>query len=227
MSEVGIRFDVISVFPELFGPVFERGVVGRAVQKGLITLAAHDLRDFTHDAHRQVDDSPFGGGAGMLLKPEPIFAAVSALRSSNPGPVVLLEPWGEPLTQELAADLARQPGLILICGRYEGVDDRVRQGLADREISIGEYVLSGAEIPAMVLIDCVARLCPGVLGEEESLTQDSFGSGPGGYPQFTRPADFQGFKVPEVLLSGNHQEIARWRRAHARGRSGRMTELIP
>ncbi|MGH7862444.1 MAG: tRNA (guanosine(37)-N1)-methyltransferase TrmD, partial [Candidatus Dormibacteraceae bacterium] len=117
---MGIRFDVISVFPELFGPVFERGVVGRAVQKGLITLAAHDLRDFTQDAHRQVDDSPFGGGAGMLLKPEPIFAAVSAVRSSNPGPVVLLEPWGEPLTQEVAAELARQPGLILICGRYEG-----------------------------------------------------------------------------------------------------------
>ncbi|HVB78178.1 MAG TPA: tRNA (guanosine(37)-N1)-methyltransferase TrmD [Candidatus Nitrosotalea sp.] len=222
-----MRFDVISVFPELFGPVFERGVVGRARAAGVIDIVCHDLRAFAPDPHRQVDDEPFGGGAGMVMKPEPIFAAVESLRALNPGPVVLLEPWGTPLNQDLARELAQLPGMIVVCGRYEGVDDRVRQGLADREISIGEYVLSGAEIPAMVLIDCVARLRPGVLGEERSLSQDAFGADPGGYPQFTRPAQFREMSVPEVLRTGNHEEIARWRRAHARGRWGRMTELMP
>ncbi|HEY4027457.1 MAG TPA: tRNA (guanosine(37)-N1)-methyltransferase TrmD [Candidatus Dormibacteraeota bacterium] len=210
-----MRFDVVSIFPEVFEPVFRQGVVGRAVARGLITLRAHDLRDFTTDRHRQVDDTPFGGGAGMVLKPEPIFAAVDALRAHNRGPVVLMEPWGEPLNQALAAELAGEPGLVLVCGRYEGIDDRVRQELADREVSIGDYVLSGGELPAMVLIDAVARLVPGVVGDEASLAQDAITTG-GGYPQFTRPADWRGLQVPEVLLSGNHAEIARWRRAHAR-----------
>jgi tRNA (guanine37-N1)-methyltransferase len=216
-----LRFDVISIFPELFEPVFRRGVVGRGLDAGLISLRAHDLRDFTSDRHRQVDDAPFGGGAGMVLKPEPVFAAVTAARAENSGPVILMEPWGERLTQALAADLARGPGLIIVCGRYEGIDDRVRQELADREISIGDYVLSGGELAAMVVIDAVARLVPGVVGDEASLSQDLYpGAGgvsePGGYPQFTRPADWRGLKVPEVLLSGNHAEIERWRRAHAR-----------
>jgi tRNA (guanine37-N1)-methyltransferase len=135
-----MRFDVVSIFPEVFEPVFRQGVVGRAIARGLVSLHAHDLRDYTTDRHRQVDDAPFGGGAGMVLKPEPIFAAVDALRPRNPGPVVLMEPWGEPLTQALARDLTREPGLIVVCGRYEGVDDRVRQALADREVSIGDYV---------------------------------------------------------------------------------------
>ncbi len=212
-----MRFDVVSIFPEVFEPVFRQGVVGRGIQRGLLTLHAHDLRDHTADRHRQVDDAPFGGGAGMVLKPEPIFAAVEAIRAENPGPVVLLEPWGEPLTQALAGELAAEPGLIVVCGRYEGVDDRVRQRLADREISIGDYVLSGGEIPAMVLLDVVARLLPGVVGDDESLAQDTFTAAEGGgYPQFTRPADWRGHRVPEVLLSGNHAEIARWRRTHAR-----------
>jgi tRNA (guanine37-N1)-methyltransferase len=210
-----MRFDVVTIFPEVFEPVFRQGVVGRAIARGLVSLDAHDLRDYTADRHRQVDDAPFGGGAGMVLKPEPIFAAVGALRPRNPGPVVLMEPWGEPLTQALARELAREPGLIVVCGRYEGVDDRVRQALADREVSIGDYVLSGGELPAMVLVDAVARLVPGVLGDEASLAQDSCATG-GGYPQFTRPADWRGLQVPEVLLSGNHAEIAHWRRAHAR-----------
>src|SRR5215469_1933955 len=197
-----MRFDVVSIFPEVFEPVFRQGVVGRAIARGLISLHAHDLRDYTTDRHRQVDDAPFGGGAGMVLKPEPIYAAVDALRPRNPGPVVLMEPW-------------REPGLIVVCGRYEGVDDRVRQALADREVSIGDYVLSGGELPAMVLVDAVARLVPGVLGDEASLAQDSCVSG-GGYPQFTRPAEWRGLQVPEVLLTGNHAEIAHWRRAHAR-----------
>jgi tRNA (guanine37-N1)-methyltransferase len=214
-----MRFDVVTIFPELFEPVFRQGVVGRGIQRGLIELRAHDLREFTHDRHRQVDDVPFGGGAGMVLKPEPVFEAVERLRLENGGPVVLLEPWGEQLTQALAEELAQQPGLIIVCGRYEGVDDRVRQGLADREISIGDYVVSGGEIPALVLIDAVARLVPGVIGDPESLHQDTFTGEGGGYPQFTRPAEYRGMKVPEVLLSGNHAKIRDWRRRQASGRS--------
>jgi len=213
---LSLRFDVVSIFPEVFEPVFRRGVVGRAVQRGLLELHAHDLRDWATDRHRQVDDEPFGGGAGMVMKPEPIFAAVDAIRPVNPGPVVLMEPWGEVLTQDLAGELARQPGLIVVCGRYEGIDDRVREGLADREISIGDYVLSGGEIPAMVLIDVVARLVPEVVGDEASLGQDAFAGPGGGFPQYTRPAQFRGLGVPEVLLSGDHAAIERWRRDHAR-----------
>lgn len=212
-----MRFDVVTIFPELFGPVFRPGVVGRAIARGLVSVHAHDLRDHTADRHRQVDDAPFGGGAGMVLKPEPIFAAVEAVRRGNPGPVVLMEPWGEPLTQALAAELAREPGLVVVCGRYEGVDDRVRSALADREVSIGGYVLSGGELPAMVLIDAVARLVPGVVGDAASLAQDAFAEeAPGGYPQFTRPAEWRGLRVPEVLLSGDHAAIERWRRDHSR-----------
>src|SRR5215467_6638751 len=212
-----MRFDVLSIFPDVFEPVFRQGVVGRGIQRGLLSLQAHDLREHTVDRHRQVDDTPFGGGAGMVLMPEPIFAAVEAVRPRNAGPVLLMEPWGQPLTQALAAELAAEPGLIIVCGRYEGVDDRVRQLVADREVSIGDYVLSGGELPAMVLIDAVARLVPGVLGSEASLAQDAFAVGAGGgYPQFTRPAEWRGLNVPEVLLSGNHAAIERWRRAHAR-----------
>jgi tRNA (guanine37-N1)-methyltransferase len=225
----GIRFDVISVFPEVFEPVFRVGVVGRALRRGLVSLHAHDLRSYAAD-RRQVDDAPFGGGPGMVLKPEPIFAAVESVRAHNPGPVVLLEPWGERMTQALAAELAARPGLIIVCGRYEGVDDRVRQALADYEISIGDFVVSGAEIPAMAVIDAVARLVPGVVGDEESLAHDAFaGAEAGGYPQFTRPAEWRGLQVPEVLLSGDHAAIARWRRVHSRraepGRP-RLTEKL-
>lgn len=215
-----LRFDVVSIFPEVFGPVFARGVVGRGIAAGVLALETHDLRAFTQDRHRQVDDVPFGGGPGMVLKPEPVFAAVDSIRPHNPGPVILMEPWGEPLTQGLAAELAREPGLIIVCGRYEGVDDRVREALADREVSIGDYVLSGGEIPALVLIDAVARLVPGVVGDEESLRIDAFEGG-GGYPQFTRPAEFRGLKVPEVLLSGNHPRIEEWRREQAARRRRR------
>ena len=214
-----MRFDVISIFPEAFRPgsqpLLRQGVVGRAIQRGLVQLEAHDLRDHTHDRHRQVDDMPFGGGAGMVLKPEPVFEAVEVVRPLNGGPVVLLEPWGEQLTQGLAAALAREPGLIVVCGRYEGIDDRVREGLGAREISIGDYVVSGGELPALLLIEAVARLLPGVLGDEASLEQDTF-SGDGGYPQYTRPAEYRGMRVPEVLLSGNHSRIQDWRRHNAR-----------
>jgi tRNA (guanine37-N1)-methyltransferase len=155
----------------------------------------------------------------MVLKPEPLFEAIEAIRPHNRGPVILMEPWGDPFTQELAAELAKEPGLILVCGRYEGIDDRVRSSLADREISIGDYVLSGGELPAMVVIDAVARLLPGVLGDQDSLAGDSFTGGELGHPQYTRPAEFRGLRVPEVLLSGNHREIEAWRRAEQRKRT--------
>jgi tRNA (guanine37-N1)-methyltransferase len=224
-----LRFDVISIFPEVFEPVFRSGVVGRAIRDGVLALHAHDLRRYAADP-RQVDDAPFGGGPGMVMKPEPISAALEAVRAQNSGPVVLMEPWGEPLDQAMAAELAREPGLVVVCGRYEGIDDRVRQVLADREISIGDYVLSGGEIPAMVLIDAVARLVPGVVGDEASLAQDSFASAEAsGYPQFTRPAEWRGLRVPEVLLSGDHAAIERWRRRQSRGRhskKGTVTEKL-
>jgi len=210
-----MRFDVVTIFPAMFGPVFAQGVVGRAIERGLVELQAHDLREHTHDRHRQVDDMPFGGGPGMVMKPEPVIEAVESIRSLNRGPVILMEPWGEPLDQELAAGLAQQPGLVIVCGRYEGIDDRVRSALDAREISIGEYVLSGGELPAMVLIDAVARLLPGVVGDPGSLAQDTFSPEPAGWPQFTRPAEYRGMAVPDVLLSGDHARIRQWRRQQA------------
>jgi len=221
-----MRFDVVTIFPGMFGPVFKHGIIGRAIERGVIALAAHDLRDFTHDRHRQVDDMPFGGGPGMVMKPEPVIEAVESLRATNSGPVVLTEPWGEKLDQALAGELARESGLIVVCGRYEGIDDRVRTALGAREISIGDYVLSGGEIPAMVLIDAVARLVPGVVGDPESLTQDTFADEMTGWPQFTRPAEFRGMTVPDVLLSGDHARIKQWRRQQAAQRRGAaMKEL--
>jgi tRNA (guanine37-N1)-methyltransferase len=220
-----MRFDIVTIFPAMFGPVFRQGVIGRAIERGVIGFQAHDLRDFTHDRHRQVDDMPFGGGPGMVMKPEPVIEAVEAIRASNPGPVILMEPWGERLDQGIASELAREPGLIVVCGRYEGIDDRVRTALHAREISIGDYVVTGGEIPAMVLVDAVARLVQGVVGDPESLTQDSFGQAGfvdevGGWPQFTRPAEYRGMSVPEVLLSGDHARIKQWRRQQAAQRRG-------
>jgi tRNA (guanine-N1)-methyltransferase len=219
-----VRFDVVSIFPEAFEParqpLLHQGVLGRALAAGRLEVRAHDLREHARDRHRQVDDAPFGGGSGMVLKAEPIFAAVEAIRPENPGPVILLEPWGEPLTQDLAGLLAQKPGLIIVCGRYEGIDHRVAEGLADREISIGDYVLSGGELPALVLIEVVARLLPGVVGNPESLAADSFRGGRLGYPQYTRPAVFRGMAVPEVLVSGNHTSISKWRRRQSELRAG-------
>src|SRR2546428_1778518 len=221
-----MRFDVVTIFPSMFGPVFEHGVVGRGIERGVVQLHTHDLRDFTHDRHRQVDDKTVGGGPGMVIKPEPVFEAVESIRPHNLGPVVLMEPWGERLDQRLAAELAAEPGLIIVCGRYEGIDDRVRTGLATREISIGDYVLSGGEIPAMVLIDAVARLVPSIVGDPESLTQDSFAEQTSGWPQFTRPADYRGLTVPDVLLSGDHARIKQWRRHQAAERSSVHTKEL-
>ncbi len=221
-----MRYDVVTIFPAMFAPVFEHGVIGRAVQRGLVELHAHDLRDHTRDRHRQVDDMPFGGGPGMVMKPEPVIEAVEAIQAHNPGPVILMEPWGERLDQTLAAELAREPGLIIVCGRYEGIDDRVRTALGAREVSIGDYVVSGGEIPAMVVIDATARLVPGVVGDPGSLAQDSFSDAMSGWPQFTRPAEYRGMAVPDVLLSGDHARIERWRRQQAASRRVSRTEEV-
>ncbi len=235
-----MTFDVITIFPGFFTGIFGHGLVKRALDGGQVRIWLHDLRDFTEDRHRTVDDRPFGGGPGMVFKPEPLFRAVESLRESDSGarlPVILLSPQGRLLTQPVVEELSRRPRLVLICGRYEGVDERVAENLATDEISIGDYVLSGGELAAAVVMESVARLVPGVVGNEESVEQDSFaaadfgrrsaagepvateaGSAARGLldcPHYTRPADFRGHKVPEVLLSGDHQAIRQWRRRRA------------
>jgi tRNA (guanine37-N1)-methyltransferase len=211
-----MRLDIITIFPEIFRGVFDFGIIRRAAETKLIEIGIHDLRDFTEDRHRQVDDRPFGGGAGMVMKPEPLFRAVEALRSTAAGAsVVLLSPQGRLFTQELALEYSTRPQLVLICGRYEGVDERVVEHLVDDEVSIGDYVLSGGEIPAMVVVDAVTRLIPGAVGCEESTQRESFMGGLLDHPHYTRPAEFRGLKIPEVLLRGNHAEIEKWRRRKA------------
>jgi tRNA (guanine37-N1)-methyltransferase len=218
-----LRFDIVTIFPEFFREAIDCGIVRRARHAGLVQITAHDLRQWTTDKHHVVDDRPFGGGDGMVLKPEPIFAGVEALtgasRREDLPPrtrVVLLSAQGEVLTQALAQDLSQDDSqIVLLCGRYEGVDERVSDALSTDEISIGDYVLSGGEPAAMVLIDAVVRLLPGALGSETSALYESFSEGLLDYPQYTRPPEFRGMKVPEVLLSGNHAEIARWRKEAA------------
>jgi tRNA (guanine37-N1)-methyltransferase len=204
-----VRFDVVTLFPELFDTPMRTSVIGRALERGLVEIAVHDLREHGLGRHRSVDDYPYGGGAGMVLRPEPLYAAVEPLRAAG-AQIVLLDPAGERLTDALARELAGQPRLALVCGRYEGFDERAR-GLVDREVSIGDYVLTGGELPALVLIDAVARLVPGVI-EAESHESDSFAGGLLEHPQYTRPETFRDMDVPPVLLSGNHGEVDRWRR---------------
>jgi len=209
-----MRIDILTIFPGMFRGPFEESIVKRAVEKGIVQIFLHDIRDYASDKHRTVDDYPFGGGQGMLMKPEPLFAAVEDVQGQAPerGPIVLLTPQGRLFDQEVAVELARHDRLILICGHYEGVDARVHEHLATHEISIGDYVLSGGELAAMVVVDAVVRQVPGALGSPLSSVDDSFSQGLLEDPQYTRPADFRGMSVPEVLLSGNHGEIARWRR---------------
>jgi tRNA (guanine37-N1)-methyltransferase len=214
-----VIIEVLTLFPEMFPGPLTAGVTGRGLAAGLITLQVHNLRDYTHDRHRQVDDVPYGGGAGMVLKPEPIFEAVRA--RTGKGPVILLTPQGQLLNQGLVRELAGHDDLYLICGRYEGVDERVATHLVDKEVSIGDYVLTGGELPAMVVIDAVGRLVAGVLGSEESPKDESFDQHLLEYPHYTRPAEFEGHAVPEVLRSGHHAEIERWRRAQATERTRR------
>ncbi|MBD0372844.1 MAG: tRNA (guanosine(37)-N1)-methyltransferase TrmD [Pyrinomonadaceae bacterium] len=218
-----LRFDIITIFPEFFRETFDYGIIRRARAAGLVEISAHDLRRWTRDKHRQVDDRPFGGGDGMILKPEPIFEAVEELTKREPSDtnytqgvrVVLLSPQGRQFTQALAEELAACRQVVLICGRYEGVDERVSEALVTDEISIGDYVLSGGEPAALVVVDAVTRLLPGALGSETSAVHESFSEGLLDYPHYTRPPDFRGMKVPEILFSGHHAEIARWRAERA------------
>jgi tRNA (guanine37-N1)-methyltransferase len=216
-----MRFDIVTIFPEIFRGVFDFGIIRRAVQAGLIEIKIHDLRDYTYDRHRQVDDRPFGGGAGMVMKPEPLFRAVEAVtHGAADSSVVLLSPQGRLFSQRVAEEFSRRSQVILICGRYEGVDERVIEHLIDDEVSIGDYVLSGGEIPAMVVVDGVTRLIPGALGCEQSAETESFAQREGesgllDHPHYTRPAEYRGMKAPDVLSSGNHAEVEAWRRRKA------------
>jgi tRNA (guanine37-N1)-methyltransferase len=206
-------FDVFTMFPEVMQPYLQTSILLRAQQRGLIEVHLHNIRDWTTDRHHVTDDEPFGGGGGMVMKPEPIFTAVEGVLGSPPAcPVILLTPQGRLFNQRVAQELAQQPRLALLCGRYEGVDERVREHLVSDEISIGDYVLTGGELPALAVIDAVARLTPGALGDPDGAWDDSHASGLLEYPHYTRPAEFRGWKAPETLVSGDHARIARWRR---------------
>jgi tRNA (guanine37-N1)-methyltransferase len=217
-----MRFDVLTLFPEIFQGYFSQSILKLAVQRGLVEICLWNIRDWAKGKHKSVDDRPFGGGPGMVLMPEPVFDAVEAVRqqASDPGLLIMLTPAGERLNQALVRELASQRRLLLLCGRYEGFDERIRLGLQPREVSIGDFICNGGEVPAMVVIDTVIRFVPGVLGDPASLTEESH-SDPGRmeYPQYTRPRVFRGLAVPDILLSGNHQAIARWRRQQSEQRS--------
>jgi tRNA (guanine37-N1)-methyltransferase len=223
-----VLFDIFTLFPKVFEPYLHTSILEKALQRGLLKASVHNIRDWATDRHRMTDDEPYGGGGGMVMKPEPIFQAVQGvLGEPSPCPVIMLTPQGRPLNQALAFELAKEPHLALICGRYEGVDERVRQHLVDDEISLGDYVLTGGELAALVLVDVVARLIPGVLGDPEATSKDSHSASLLEYPHYTRPAEFRGWKVPEILTSGDHARIARWRREQALRRTwARRPDLL-
>ncbi len=225
-----LQLDIVTIFPGMFAPVFGASILKRAQASRRLRIRLHDLRDYTHDKHRKVDDRPYGGGPGMVMRPEPIFEAVEAIRrrtcarhaaraATGGCQTILMAPQGQQLTTPLARELAASAHLILICGHYEGVDDRVAQALATRSVSVGDYVLTGGELPAMVLVDCLARFVPGVIGHEEATHEESFAQGWLEYPHYTRPSVFRGMAVPEVLRSGDHARIARWRKRQAAART--------
>ena len=228
-----MHIDILTLFPQMFDSPFSASILKRAIDRNLVSVSLHNIRDYTHDKHHTVDDYAYGGGSGMMLKPEPIFETVESIKSgyanqeSSQSPVILLTPQGRCFSQEIAYELSQCGHLILICGRYEGVDERVREHLVTDEISIGDYVLSGGEIAAMVVVDAVVRLLPGVLGSEASAIDDSHATGLLEYPQYTRPAVYRGWSVPQVLLSGDHAQIAKWRREQAIQRTlERRPELL-
>jgi tRNA (guanine37-N1)-methyltransferase len=215
-----VRIDVFTIFPGMVEGPLRESLLGKAIQAGVVDVRVHDIRAFVTDKHRQVDDEPYGGGPGMVLKPEPVFAAVESLGEGTKR-VIVLSPAGRRLEQSFVRELAKEPWLVLISGRYEGVDERVVEGLPAEEVSIGDYVLSGGEIPALVVLEAVTRLVPGVVGKEESLERESFEDGALDHPHYTRPSEFRGMAVPDVLLSGNHAEVERWRREAAREKTRR------
>ena len=212
-----MRIDILSLFPQMFDSPFGESIIRRAIDRGLVSILIHNIRDFTHDKHHTVDDYPYGGGSGMVLKPAPLFEAVESIKEEigDASPVILLTPQGRLFCHQMAQELSTQSNLILICGHYEGVDERVREHLVTDEVSIGEYVLTGGELATMVVVDAVVRLLPGVLSSEQASQEDSYAQGFLEYPQYTRPQEYRGWEVPPVLLSGNHQEIATWRREQA------------
>jgi tRNA (guanine37-N1)-methyltransferase len=224
-----MRFDLVTIFPGLCAGPLGEGIVRRAIDRGLVDVRVHDLRDYTTDRHRSVDDVSYGGGPGMVFKPEPLFSAVDALRADGAiDAVILTSPQGRRFTQREAERLAGLTRVVLLCGRYEGVDDRVRSGLATEELSIGDYVLSGGELAALVIVDAVVRLVPGAVGDEASVEVDSFSRGLLDYPHFTRPAEFRGLRVPDVLLSGHHGDIRRWRKRESLARTLALRpDLLP
>ena len=218
-----LRFDIVSIFPGMFESPFADSIIQRAWEEGLLDLRVHDLRDYSLNKHRKVDDTPFGGGVGMVMNVEPIARVITAIKKEVPETrTILLSPGGRPFDQEKAWELSRLPSLTLICGRYEGIDERVRLDFVDEEISIGDYVLTGGEIPAMVLVEAISRLVPGVLGDPESVVEESFTGELLEYPQYTRPRDYQGFKVPEILISGDHKKIRDWQKAEAVKKTARV-----
>ena len=219
---------IVTLFPDIFASPLKESILGKAIDRGVVDVAVHDLRDHAQDKHRTADDAPYGGGAGMVLKPEPIIRALRAIEAeAGPATVVLLTPQGIPFSQALAQRLSKEERLVLLCGRYEGVDERVRLHFTDLEVSIGDYVLMGGEIPALVVLDATVRLLPGVVGEERSIHEDSFQTGLLDHPHYTRPAEAEGHKVPEVLLSGNHEAIRRWRRKESLRRTrARRPDLL-
>jgi tRNA (guanine37-N1)-methyltransferase len=224
-----MKIDIVTIFPEMVEAALAPGVIGRARQAGVLDIVVHNLRDFTTDKHRVVDDVPFGGGPGMVLKPEPMFVAVDSIteRRGRPEAVLLTSPAGRPFTQGDARRLAGLTHIVVLCGRYEGIDERVREHVATEEISIGDYVLSGGELPALVVVDAVGRLVPGVVGDDQSVEADSFTRGLLDYPHYTRPAEYRGHRVPDVLTSGHHGEIRKWRRQQALRRTvERRPELL-
>jgi tRNA (guanine37-N1)-methyltransferase len=216
-----MKVDVLTLFPRMFSGPMDESILGRARETGRLDLKVHDLREWTHDRHKTVDDTPYGGGPGMVLKPEPLFEAVEALKAASEVPmrVILLTPGGRVFTQAVARELSTLPALLLVCGSYEGFDERVRKHLVDDEISVGDFVLTNGALPAMVVIDAVTRLLPGVLGDDASSEDESFSRGLLEYPHYTRPVEFRGWRVPDILLSGNHAAIAKWRRAEASRRT--------
>jgi tRNA (guanine37-N1)-methyltransferase len=231
-----VRIDVYTIFPAIFASPLGEGLLGKAVRAGIVEINVHDIRDYAEGRHRQVDDAPFGGGPGMVMKPEPVFAAVTATLGYGMDEleamrekvrVIMLTPRGRKLNQRLAAELAAQPHIALVCGRYEGVDERVMEHLCSDTLSVGDYVLSGGEFAALVVIEAVTRLVPGVLGNEESLTEESFSRGLLEHPQYTRPATYRGWRVPEVLVSGDHAAVEAWRREQAREWTEKIRPEMP
>jgi len=211
-----MHFDILTLFPQVITPYINESMMQRAIANGIITVSAHNLRDWATDKHHITDDTPFGGGGGMVLKAEPVFSAVESMQdSAQPCPVILMSPQGQTLKHKLAKKLAKEKRLLILCGRYEGVDERIREHLITEEISIGDYVLSGGELPALILIETVMRLLPGALGAPNGASEDSFADGLLEYPHYTRPAEFRGWQVPDVLVSGNHKLVSRWRRKQA------------